>query len=73
MTQDDVNHAVLDRPLHFVLSQLVCAAGREQVSDVWVAGKPELREHVLIDIDLDEVLAKAHVRHELIAGIAGLH
>ena len=58
------------QPLHFVLSQLVYATGRQQVSDVWIAGKPKLRERVLVDIDLDEVLAKAHVWRERIAGIA---
>jgi 5-methylthioadenosine/S-adenosylhomocysteine deaminase len=46
-------------PLHHVLSQLVYATGRQQVSDVWIAGRPKLRDRVLVDMDLDGILANA--------------
>lgn len=40
------------QPLYDVVSQIVYAAGREQVSDVWVAGKPVVRKRqALANID----------------------
>lgn len=51
--------ALETQPLHHVLSQLVYATGRQQVSDVWIAGKPKLRDRVLVDMDLDGILANA--------------
>ncbi|WP_101927736.1 MULTISPECIES: TRZ/ATZ family hydrolase [Luteimonas] len=47
------------QPLHHVVSQLVYAAGRHQVSDVWIAGQSKLRERVLVDLDLDAIGANA--------------
>ena len=41
------------QPLHHVVSQLVYATGRHQVSDVWIAGQRKLRERVLVDMDVD--------------------
>ena len=44
--------AVETQPLYDVVSQIVYAAGREQVSDVWVAGKPVVRKRqALANID----------------------
>ncbi|HEX4894828.1 MAG TPA: TRZ/ATZ family hydrolase [Solimonas sp.] len=40
------------QPVYNVLSQLAYAAGREQVTDVYVAGKPLLRERQLTTLDL---------------------
>ena len=34
--------ALETQPLHHVVSQLIYATGRQQVSDVWIAGKPKL-------------------------------
>lgn len=51
--------ALETQPLHHVLSQLVYATGRQQVSDVWIAGKPKLRDRGLVDMDLDGILANA--------------
>lgn len=62
--------ALETQPLHHVLSQLVYAAGRHQVTDVWIAGKPKLRERVLVDLDLDAVLANAVQWRERIGGIS---
>ncbi|WP_460762079.1 TRZ/ATZ family hydrolase [Lysobacter fragariae] len=57
------------QPLHHVVSQLVYAAGRQQVSDVWIAGKPRLRDRVLVDIDIDAVIANARQWRDRIATI----
>jgi 5-methylthioadenosine/S-adenosylhomocysteine deaminase len=51
--------ALETQPLYHVLSQLVYATGRHQVSDVWIAGKPKLRERVLVDMDIDALIANA--------------
>ncbi len=47
------------QPLHNVVSQLIYASGRHQVSDVWIAGAQKLRQRVLVDMDLDGVIANA--------------
>lgn len=47
------------QPVHDVVSQLAYAAGRDQVTDVFVAGRPLLRERRLLTIDEPAVLAKA--------------
>ena len=44
-------------------------AGRQQVSDVWIAGRAKLRQRVLVDIDIDGVIANARQWRERIAGI----
>ena len=46
-------------PLYHVVSQIVYAAGRHQVSDVWIAGRRKLREGALVDIDVDAIRATA--------------
>ncbi|HEV7270971.1 TRZ/ATZ family hydrolase [Pseudoxanthomonas sp.] len=61
--------ALETQPLHHVVSQLIYATGRQQVSDVWIAGKAKLRQRVLVDIDIDGVLANARQWRERIAGI----
>ena len=44
------------QPLYDPVSQLVYSAGREHVSDVWVAGRQIMNQRTLTTIDLDEVL-----------------
>ena len=61
--------ALETQPLHHVLSQLVYATGRQQVSDVWIAGKPKLRDRVLVDMDLDGILANARQWQERIGAV----
>ncbi len=61
--------ALETQPLHHVLSQLVYATGRQQVSDVWIAGKPKLRDRVLVDMDLDGILANALQWQERIGAV----
>ncbi len=61
--------ALETQPLHNVVSQLIYATGRHQVSDVWIAGAAKLRQRVLVDIDLDGVLANARQWRERIATV----
>ena len=51
--------AIETEPLYNPMSQLVYATGRQQVSDVWIAGARKLDTGALIDIDLDALRAKA--------------
>ncbi|MEF9978784.1 MAG: amidohydrolase family protein, partial [Thermomonas sp.] len=61
--------ALETQPLHNVVSQLIYATGRHQVSDVWIAGAHKLRQRVLVDIDLDGVLANARQWRDRIANV----
>jgi 5-methylthioadenosine/S-adenosylhomocysteine deaminase len=47
------------QPLYQVLSQLVYAAGRDQITDVYVAGRALLREGKLLTLNEAETLARA--------------
>jgi 5-methylthioadenosine/S-adenosylhomocysteine deaminase len=58
------------QPLHHVLSQIVYATGRHQVTDVWIAGRRKLAERVLVDMDIDRLIANARQWRERIAGIS---
>src|SRR3546814_179355 len=51
--------ALESQPLYDVVSQLVYATGRHQVSDVWIAGKPKLRDRELTGMDIDAIIANA--------------
>jgi len=51
--------ALETQPVYHPISQLVYAAGREQVSDVWVAGQHLLKERVLTTLDQQSIVAKA--------------
>ncbi len=65
-----VDLSVLEtQPLHHVVSQLIYATGRQQVSDVWIAGRARLRQRMLVDIDIEGVLSNARQWRERIAGI----
>lgn len=57
------------QPLHHVISQLVYAAGRHQVSDVWIAGHRKLRARELVDIDTAALIANARQWRARIAAI----
>ena len=57
------------QPLHHVISQLVYAAGRQQVSDVWIAGKARLRQRELVGMDMAELIANARQWRARIASI----
>ncbi|MDQ3289575.1 MAG: TRZ/ATZ family hydrolase [Pseudomonadota bacterium] len=47
------------QPLHHVISQLVYAVGRHQVTDVWIAGQRKLRGRELVGIDINALMANA--------------
>jgi 5-methylthioadenosine/S-adenosylhomocysteine deaminase len=47
------------QPVHNPVSQLVYSAGRDQVSDVWVAGKQLYGNHDFTGLDQAEVIARA--------------
>ena len=51
--------ALETQPLHHVVSQLVYAAGRHQVRDVWIAGVRKLADYRLADMDVDALVARA--------------
>ncbi|MFP3874655.1 MAG: TRZ/ATZ family hydrolase [Thiohalophilus sp.] len=51
--------ALETRPIYHPVSQLVYAAGREQVTDVWVAGRQLLNQRELTTIDTHAVLERA--------------
>ena len=47
------------QPLYDPVSQLVYACGRDQVTDVWVAGQHLLKERQLTTLDIHEILLRA--------------
>ena len=47
------------QPVHDVISQLIYAAGRDAVSDVWVAGRRLLEDRRLTTLDEGAILARA--------------
>ena len=51
--------ALETQPLHHVVSQLIYATGRHQVSDVWIAGKSKLVNRELVGMDQAGVIANA--------------
>jgi 5-methylthioadenosine/S-adenosylhomocysteine deaminase len=61
--------ALETQPLHHVISQLVYACGRHQVTDVWIAGQRRLRERALVDMDEAALVANARQWRERIAAI----
>jgi 5-methylthioadenosine/S-adenosylhomocysteine deaminase len=60
--------ALETQPIYHVISQLVYATGRNQVSDVWIAGVRKLESGTLCGFDVAEVRSKAHAWRERIAG-----
>jgi len=59
--------AIETQPMYDVISQLIYAAGRHQVSDVWIAGSHKLRDRELIDIDVATLRASARRWRERLA------
>ena len=58
--------SVETQPLYDVISQLVYATGRQQVTDVWIAGQRVLRDRVLINVDHVELMVRAESWRALI-------
>jgi len=57
------------QPLHHVVSQLVYATGRHQVSDVWIAGQPKLQSRALVGFDVDAITANARQWRDRISSL----
>ena len=57
------------QPLYHVVSQVIYAASRRQVSDVWVAGRRVLEAGQLTTIDLEEVTRKAGQWQSRLSGL----
>lgn len=55
------------QPLYHPISQIVYSACRQQVTDVWVAGKQLLKNRELLTLDEKELLAKAKYWKEKIS------
>ena len=47
------------QPMYQPISQLVYSTGRQQVSDVWIAGERKLRNRALAGLDIAELRATA--------------
>ena len=54
----DLNN-IATQPVYDPIATIVYSASREQVSDVWIAGKARVRNRKLVDADLEQLLAKA--------------
>lgn len=59
------------QPLYHPVSQLVYACGRDQVREVWVAGRRLLKDRQPTQLDTREILAKAAAWRERIGGSSG--
>jgi 5-methylthioadenosine/S-adenosylhomocysteine deaminase len=57
------------QPLHNVISQLVYACGRQQVTDVWIDGRARLRQRELVDMDAASLIAMAKAWRSRIGAI----
>jgi len=55
------------QPMFHVISQLVYATGRHQVSDVWIAGRRKLAGRELVGMDVAAILERTRAWRERIA------
>ena len=60
--------ALPSQPVYDPVSQIVYTAGREQVTDVWVAGRRLLADRMLTTLDEDAILRRAHDWRDKIQG-----
>jgi 5-methylthioadenosine/S-adenosylhomocysteine deaminase len=56
------------QPVYHPISQIVYAAGRRNVSHVWIAGRPVLADGRLLTVDLEKTLADAEQWRARIVG-----
>jgi 5-methylthioadenosine/S-adenosylhomocysteine deaminase len=63
----NLNH-LNTQPVYNPISQLVYAAHGNQVTDVWVAGTPLLRDNQPITLDEENIFAKTHAWQQRIRG-----
>ena len=57
------------QPLFHVVSQLVYATGRHQVTDVWIGGRAKLSDRQLVDLDIEQLIANARQWRDRIAAV----
>ena len=60
--------ALSSQPVYDPVSQIVYTAGREQVTDVWVAGRRLLANRALTTLDEAAILSRAHIWRDKIQG-----
>ena len=56
----DLNH-VSTTPVHDPIAQIVSSATRQQVSDVWVDGVQRVKQKVLVNCDVNKIIADAQL------------
>jgi 5-methylthioadenosine/S-adenosylhomocysteine deaminase len=61
--------ALETQPMYHAISQLVYSTGRQQVSDVWIAGARRLADGVLVDMDTEALVARAREWRTRIAAV----
>jgi 5-methylthioadenosine/S-adenosylhomocysteine deaminase len=67
----DLRHPAT-QPVYHPLSQLVYSASRQQITDVWVAGRHVVKESNLTTVDHHALRRRIHVwREKILAGKAG--
>ena len=55
------------QPVYDVVSHLVYATGRAQVTDVWIDGRRVLRDRDLTTLDMDQLIESVHRWHDRVA------
>ncbi len=68
LTCVDLRH-VNTQPVYDATTQLVYACNREQVSDVWVAGRHQVDQGVLTHVDEEEILQRSAEWQQRIAAV----
>jgi 5-methylthioadenosine/S-adenosylhomocysteine deaminase len=58
---------IASQPVYDPISQIVYTAGRDQVTDVWVAGKRLLQDGRLTTLDEETILGKAQAWRDKIS------
>ena len=66
----DLSH-IETQPVFNPVSQLVYAASRHQVSDVWVGGRHVVKDGVLTTLDADPLRQRAQFWHEQLSAYQG--
>lgn len=63
-------HRAHTQPVYDPVAHLVYAVSRDQVSDVWVAGRALLRDGKLTQLDIDDIVRRARLWQARISGSA---
>ena len=68
LTCVDLNH-INSQPVYDPIAQLVYSCNREQVSDVWVAGRHQVENGALTQVDEEEILHRSREWQQRIAEV----